>query len=83
MSNQDLATNAGARRKNLLSSGFFVLLGGKTMKKKMIMISSKGNESTDTLRLSTEFLDILVEIIADLEEGVDGNAIGGCGEQAA
>ena len=53
------------------------------MKKKMIMISNKSNESTDTLRLSTEFLDIIVEIIADLEEGVDGNAIGGCGEQAA
>ena len=71
------------RRKNLLSSGFFVLLGGKTMNKKMIMINSKGNESAETLRLSTEFLDILVEIIADLEEGVDGNAAGGCGEQAA
>ena len=53
------------------------------MKKKMIMISSKGNESTDTLRLSTDFLDILVEIIADLEKGGDGNAAGGCGEQAA
>ena len=53
------------------------------MNKKMIMISSKGNESAETLRLSTEFLDILVEIIADLEEGGDGNATGGCGEQAA
>ena len=83
MSNQDLATNAGARRKNLLSSGFFVLLGGKTMKKKMIMINSKGNESAETLRLSTEFLDILVEIIAEVEKGGDGNAAGGCGEQAA
>ena len=53
------------------------------MNKKMIMISSKGNDSAETLRLSTDFLDILVEIIADLEEGVDGNATGGCGEQAA
>ena len=53
------------------------------MKKKMIMISSKGNDSAETLRLSMEFLDILVEIIADLEEVVDGNATGGCGEQAA
>ena len=53
------------------------------MNKKMIMISSKGNESMETLRLSTELLDILVEIIADLEEGGDGNATGGCGEQAA
>ena len=53
------------------------------MNKKMIMISSRGNESTETLRLSTELLDILVESIADLEEGGDGNATGGCGEQAA
>ena len=53
------------------------------MKKKMIMINSKGNESAETLRLSTEFLDILVEIIAEVEKGGDGNAAGGCGEQAA
>ena len=53
------------------------------MNKKMIMISSTGNDSAETLRLSTEFLDILVEIIADLEKGGDGNAAGGCGEQAA
>ena len=53
------------------------------MKKKMIMISSKGNDSAETLRIRPEFLDILVEIIADLEKGGDGNAAGGCGEQAA
>ena len=53
------------------------------MKKKMIMINSKGNESAETLRLSTEFLDILVEIIAEVEKGGDGNATGGYGEQAA
>ena len=83
MSQEERATDAGAWGKNLPGFGFFVLLGGKTMKKKMIMISSKGNESTDTLRLSTDFLDILVEIIAEVEKGGDGNATGGCGEQAA
>ena len=31
----------------------------------------------------TGFVDILVEIIADVEKGGDGNAAGGCGEQAA
>ena len=53
------------------------------MKKKMIMINSKGNESAETLRLSTEFLDILVEIIAEVEKGGEVNAAGGGGEEAA